>query len=609
VLDRSADRRVREFRGLSSRGLSGPRSGHNLKDFCPLLSAGGSLIVKQMTESQQLLADYVKTGSETAFRDLVTCYVDLVHSAAVRLVNGDTHLAEDVTQTVFADLAKLARTLSRDVMLGGWLHRHTCYVASKTLRAERRRLARERQAVEMNSLEDHSAANLATVAPILDDAINQLGSEDRAAILLRFFEQHDFKSVGEALGSNEEAARKRVDRALDKLESLLKRRGVAFSAAALASALSAQAVSAAPAGLAITISSVALTSAAVGGGATLTILNIMSMTKLKVGIITVAIAAGVTIPVVMHHQSQTKLREANDALRRQADQNLLLEAQNARLASEAARAMTSSPVASSPSREVLKLRSEVGRLSAAERAAAAARTNQESALSGITADPVMRKTIRDQQKMGLGMIYKEFGKRAGLSTEMGDKLVELLADDVMDNIDRITEVLRDGKSPAEMDRVFLAQEAALREKVKALLEPEAYTKYLDYTKNLASSITAEQFKSMGMTGEKEEKDAKARQLYQLLQVESEQMLASAGLPPDFQTVPSLNFRNFASETEAEKNLKLLGDIYERAAARADSILSPQEIVKFGEFREMALNNNRMALAVNRKLMAPAAAAK
>jgi hypothetical protein len=83
------------------------------------------------------------------------------------------------------------------------------------------------------------------------------------------------------------------------------------------------------------------------------------------------------------------------------------------------------------------------------------------------------------------------------------------------------------------------------------------------------------------------------------------MLARAGLPQDFQTVPSLNFRNFASESEAEKNLKLLGDIYERAAARADTILSPQEIVKFGEFREMAINNNRMALAVNRKLMAPA----
>ena len=94
------------------------------KDSCPLCSGGGSLLVLRMTDTQQLLAQYAATGSETAFRELVACYMDLVYSAAVRLTNGDTHLAEDVTQTVFADLARLARKLSREVMLGGWLHRH-----------------------------------------------------------------------------------------------------------------------------------------------------------------------------------------------------------------------------------------------------------------------------------------------------------------------------------------------------------------------------------------------------------------------------------------------------------------------------------------------------
>src|SRR6516162_5756840 len=140
-----------------------------------------------MTDSQQLLVEYVKTGSERAFHELVDRYVGLVYSAAVRLVDGDTHLAEDVTQMVFADLARLARNLSRDTMLGGWLHRHTCFVAAKTIRRERRRQSRERQAVEMNALQDHSEANLKAVAPILDEAINQLGAADRAAILLRFF--------------------------------------------------------------------------------------------------------------------------------------------------------------------------------------------------------------------------------------------------------------------------------------------------------------------------------------------------------------------------------------------------------------------------------------
>src|SRR5580704_16801677 len=105
-----------------------------------------------MTDSQRLLADYAKHGSEAAFRELVTRYLDLVYSTALRLAGGDTHLAEDVAQTVFVDLASLAKSLSGEVKLGGWLHRHTCFVAAKTLRGERRRQSRERQAVEMNSL-------------------------------------------------------------------------------------------------------------------------------------------------------------------------------------------------------------------------------------------------------------------------------------------------------------------------------------------------------------------------------------------------------------------------------------------------------------------------
>jgi RNA polymerase sigma factor (sigma-70 family) len=163
-----------------------------------------------MTESQQLLRDYVKDGSEAAFREIVHRYVDLVHTAASRLVNGDTLLAGDITQTVFADLARMAGKLPHNVMLGGWLHRHTCFVAANVMRGERRRIERERQAVEMNAQEDYSAVNLAQLAPVLDEVVNELGKDDRAAIMLRFFEQQNFKQVGQALGSNEEAARKRV---------------------------------------------------------------------------------------------------------------------------------------------------------------------------------------------------------------------------------------------------------------------------------------------------------------------------------------------------------------------------------------------------------------
>src|SRR5258708_2740740 len=122
-----------------------------------------------MTDSQNVLAEYVQTGSDAAFCELVTRYVDLVYSTALRRVEGDTHRAEDVAQTVFMDLARIARTLSNDVKLGGWLHRHTCFVAANTLRGERRRQSRERQAVEMNAVQNHSGADFSLVAPILDE--------------------------------------------------------------------------------------------------------------------------------------------------------------------------------------------------------------------------------------------------------------------------------------------------------------------------------------------------------------------------------------------------------------------------------------------------------
>lgn len=199
-----------------------------------------------MTDSQKLLAEYVRNGSETAFRELVTRCVDLVYSTAVRLVNADAARAEDVAQMVFEDLARMARSFPEGTMLGGWLHHHTVFVASTMMRGERRRQIRERQAAEMNALQDHTQANLAQVAPILDEAIDQLSADERSAILLRFFEQLDFRSVGEALGSTEEAARKRVSRALEKLHSLLQNRGVSLSAAALGTALATEALTAAP---------------------------------------------------------------------------------------------------------------------------------------------------------------------------------------------------------------------------------------------------------------------------------------------------------------------------------------------------------------------------
>jgi len=306
-----------------------------------------------------LLAEYAATGSEVAFRALVTGYTDLVYSTAIRLVSGDTQLAQEVAQTVFIDLARTARNLPRSVMLGGWLHRHTRFVAANLLRSERRRRARERQAVEMSTLQNEPKTDLSLVSPVIDEAVDSLGAADRSAIILRFFEQRDLRSVGSALGISENAARMRVNRALERLHSLITKRGAALSATALAGALAAGAVTAAPPGLATGLASAALSSAA-AAGSTLTFFKVLTMLKLKYGIITALVVTGAAIPSILQYRATLKLREENRSLRQQTEQLNQQLAETAQRSNQAARAERSATPQEMA--ELLRLRGEVGTL-------------------------------------------------------------------------------------------------------------------------------------------------------------------------------------------------------------------------------------------------------
>ncbi len=262
-----------------------------------------------MTDHRTLLAEYAANGSEEAFRELVARYIDLVYSTAVRLVNGDTHRAEDVAQTVFADLARLAGKFSKDVMLGGWLHRRTWHVATTLMRNERRRQNRERQAVEMNTLQDYAETSFERIAPLLDEAINQLGASDRAAIVLRFFEHRDLRAVGLALGSNEDAAQKRVSRAVEKLRCHFARRGIVASSTVIASVIAAHAVHAAPAGLASAVTTASLAGAA--GSSSFSLASMLTKTMLMKKTTLIAVAVLLTATIAFISVVQTKHARAN----------------------------------------------------------------------------------------------------------------------------------------------------------------------------------------------------------------------------------------------------------------------------------------------------------
>ncbi len=215
-----------------------------------------------MNDDAQLLRRYAEDASESAFGELVARHIDLVYSAALRVVGGDTHLAQDVAQTVLADLACKAGALSRHEVLTGWLYQATRFAAAKAVRTERRRSSREKEAVAMQELS--SDANWERLRPVLEEAMGRLGAKDRDAVLLRYFERKELRAVGDVLGMSEEAARKRVGRALERLRRYLTGRGVTLSAATLATALAGSAVQSAPAALAGTISAAVFAGAACG---------------------------------------------------------------------------------------------------------------------------------------------------------------------------------------------------------------------------------------------------------------------------------------------------------------------------------------------------------
>jgi RNA polymerase sigma factor (sigma-70 family) len=214
-----------------------------------------------MNDDTALLRRYADEKSEAAFAELVRRHLDLVYSAALRRLLGDAHGAADVAQQVFTTLAHDAEKLSRHGVLTAWLYTATRNAAIDLMRSEQRRRTREQEAFTMQtSVAGGADPDWEKLRPVLDEVMDELPDAYRTAVLLRFFDRRPFAEVGAALQLSEDAARMRVERALEKLRALLSRRGVTSTSGALAAAFAHQAVMAAPAGLATSVVGAALTS-------------------------------------------------------------------------------------------------------------------------------------------------------------------------------------------------------------------------------------------------------------------------------------------------------------------------------------------------------------
>lgn len=251
-----------------------------------------------------LLREYVDHGSDDAFAAIVTRHVNKVYSIALRHVR-NPHQAEEITQAVFVILARRARQLSSRIILSGWLCRTAQLTAVTFIRSETRRARREQEAYMQNPMTETESDVWPQIAPLLDLAMAGLNEADYQALVLRFFDGKSMKEVGAALGASEDAAKMRVNRAVEKLRLFFAKRGIVVSVAVLMSAISVSSVQSAPATLAKTTTAVALAKGMTASTPTLTlikgVLKIMAWTKAKTAIVTgvVALFVAGTVTVVV----------------------------------------------------------------------------------------------------------------------------------------------------------------------------------------------------------------------------------------------------------------------------------------------------------------------
>jgi uncharacterized protein (TIGR03435 family) len=267
-----------------------------------------------MGDDLTLLREYGRNHSEAAFAALVSRHVNLVYSVALRQVQ-DPHLAEEITQAVFIILARKANALGDQTILPGWLCRTARYAGANALKIQMRRRQREQEAhmqSMLNETADNSGQTWVQIAPLLEAAMEKLAKKDHDAVVLRFFENRNFREVGAALGASEDAAKMRVNRALEKLRKFFSKRGVVSTTAIIAGAVSANSVHAAPATLVPSVSAVAIAKGAAASASTLTLikgaLKLMAWSQAKTtiaaGLIVLFAAATTTVTVkeIQEHQ-------------------------------------------------------------------------------------------------------------------------------------------------------------------------------------------------------------------------------------------------------------------------------------------------------------------
>ncbi len=428
-----------------------------------------------MTEDAPLLRRYLDDRSEEAFTELVRRHVDLVYFAALRRVGGDRHLADDVTQSVFTDLARKAPSLKNRTVLTGWLYTSTRFAAAQAVRTEQRRRTHEQEAHTMNEIHSTPEPGWDQLRPIIDEVMDELNERDREAVLLRFFENLPLAEVGAKFSLSPDAARMRVDRALDKLRGLLAKRGIASTSVALAAIFARQSGVAAPSGLVARIVTGVLSQAGTLTTATL------GLWKILAGVAIVALGTGLVVYKAKHIRPPSV--SPGPAIQMSGiAQNPISPAEQT--------------ISGGPSQAVDNPSPGQPKLSPAN-AGAQTRLNAAEFRRKMKMDAVYRASIIALAKSRLDLFYQPLFKTLNLSEARLDQFKNLLVEKQLAGLEvneamQTTGIRQEGIEPAERNNLFYQSvfdaQRSIDGEIKEFLTAPEYAQFLDYTEDLVPWI-------------------------------------------------------------------------------------------------------------------------
>jgi len=538
----------------------------------------------------QLLERYTRQHTEDAFAELVRRHVDLVFSAALRQVRSP-QLAEEVAQSAFTDLARQAHRLTPDTVLSAWLYQVTRRRAIDVVRREARRQAREQAACELNAM-NSAAADWTHIEPLLDEAMQELDDSDRAAVLLRYFENKSLRDVGQTLGTTEEAARKRVGRAVDRLRDCLARRGLAVGASGLAALLSANAVTAAPAGVAVAISTAtALAGTTVASAATATATNTIVMTTLQKSVIAVALAAAVGTGVYQArqasrlrnecqvlHQQQAPLNEQLQQLQRERD-----EAKEELAAVQAQLARTRS---GQNTGEVLRLRGQVGVLRQQLASADAKAKEPTSGAAKWMSDPSMNAYLRQAAADKVKSLYAPLFQELKLTPEQREKFGQLFGEQAGNFFAQIAGTSKENAGQSGAATVRANDSSGLEAQVRALLGEAGYARYQEFSREIPGRTT------LGLLGAQLEQsqagalsNEQGARLIQVVSAEPHELTSGIIGSPDMAFM--------GSQADIDNFLQRVAESNQRVLQQSAGFLSPKQLTALSTVLSNGINTRKL----------------